>query len=281
MKKIIGLGMLLLFAFTGCRSALQIESLRLYDLHSGRILAGRAATDALKRVRLIVVGEHHADKWHHAAELAVIQAMYRTDRPIAIGLEMFRKDNQADLNRWIAGKTPEQRFEAIYLDNWNFDWNLYRSVFLYARDRKIPMVGLNIPPQVSSQVAHAGFNSLSDKQKEGLKPITCDATPQYRAFIRQAYDAHAHAGMQFENFCEAQLLWDTAMARNAVAYLEKHPQTAMVLLTGSGHARKPGIPARVQKLSALPVAVLLPQTRGIFEPGLTTPAEADYLIAPF
>jgi uncharacterized iron-regulated protein len=281
MKKTIGATILLVLLMTlaGCRSSLRSEALRLYDLGSGRLLTGPEAVNVLKNARLVIVGEHHPNKWHHLAQLEVIQALDRSGRPLAIGLEMFRRDSQGELNRWVAGKTPERIFDSIYLDNWNFDWALYRPIFEYARERKIPMIGLNIPPSVSRQVAHQGFKSLTDAQKAGLSTITCDVTAQYREFIRKAYGAH-HGGMQFENFCQAQLLWDAAMAKNALDYLKSHPKITLVILAGSAHARKQGIPTQVHKMSAMPVVVLLPETKDSIEPDNTTTADADYLVVP-
>jgi uncharacterized iron-regulated protein len=281
MKKTSGSAILLvlLMILNGCRASLRSEPLRLYDVGSRRLLSGPEAVQALKSVRLIIVGEHHPDKWHHLAELEVIQALDRSGQRLAIGLEMFRRDSQAELNHWVAGETPERTFESIYLDNWNFDWALYRPIFEYARKKKIPMIGLNIPPSVSHQVAHQGFKSLTDEQKAGLSTISCDVTDQYREFIRKAYGAH-HSGMQFENFCQAQLLWDKVMAKNALDYLKDHPKTTLVVLAGSGHARKSGIPTQVDRMSVMPLVVLLPETRDFIEPGNTTSADADYLVIP-
>ncbi|RJQ84503.1 MAG: hypothetical protein C4519_04825 [Desulfobacteraceae bacterium] len=281
MKTILVSAICLVILLMGCRSTLRTDSLRLYDLESRRVLADQYAVQALKRGRVVVVGEHHASKRHHHAQLAIIKALHEAGIPVAIGLEMFRQESQADLDRWVAGELLEQAFESIYLDNWNFDWELYRPIFQFARELNIPMVGLNVPRSVSSQVARRGFNSLSEGQKAGLNNITCEVTAHYRKFIQKAYGAHAHGGMDFEHFCEAQLLWDTAMAKNALAYLKKHPDTTLVLLAGSGHARKPGIPTQVHKRNALPLIVVLPETEGLFEPDTVTTAEADYLILSF
>jgi len=54
----------------------------------------------------------------------------------------------------------------------------------------------------------------------------------------------------------------------------------MVLLAGSGHVRKMGIPYQVNSRSAIPTTVLLPHTPDIFEPDILTTAEADFIIIP-
>jgi len=197
---------------------------------------------------------------------------------VDIGIEMFRSDSQAALDQWVSGRMGEGRFRSIYLDNWNYDWSLYRPIFAFARSRKIPLVGLNVSRRITAQVAHQGFKSLSKEQKGSLKGITCDVTPDYRDFIQQAYGVHGHGDMNLERFCEAQLVWDTAMAMRAVDYLRKHTRTIMVLLAGSGHARKLGIPAQLEKLGSESYAVILPETPGIFDTFLLTEKDADYLL---
>jgi uncharacterized iron-regulated protein len=263
----------------GCRAMLPApETLRLFDLAAGSPVAGQEALARLAPARIVLVGEHHTDAAHHQAQLAVIQALHRSGRQVAIGLEMFRKEAQADLDRWVAGAIDAAAFEPIYLDNWNFGWPLYRPIFEYARENRLPMVGLNLPRQVTRQVAYAGFDSLSESQKGPLREISCDLTPQYRDFIREAYGFHAHGRMTFDHFCQAQLLWDTAMALHAAQYIAAHPDTVLVLLAGGGHVHKLGIPAQLDRFGAEPHLVLLPQTAGAYAPDTVTVEEADFLI---
>ena len=263
---------------TGCRAMLGPPALRLYDLKTERTLDEASSLARLAQARIILVGEQHNDAWDHQAQLRVIRLLVASGKKVAIGLEMFRHDSQADLNRWVSGKIDEAQFKPIYLDNWNFNWALYRPIFIYARDHDVPMVGLNVARGVAGQVATHGFASLSDAQKRSLGTITCDVTPDYRTYLREAYDMHAGDNMTFENFCEAQLVWDTAMAVNATHYVKGHPDTILVILTGVGHAHKQGIPTQLAKRGPWPYLVLLPETPGLFEPGEVTSADADYLI---
>ncbi len=262
----------------GCRAMLGNGELQLFDLKERRMIEKEILQARLESARVILVGEHHAIESHHQAQLEVIRSLVASGKRVAVGLEMFRRESQADLDRWIDGRIDEAQFKPIFLDNWNFKWRIYRPIFQYAREHGIPMVGLNVDRGLSKQVAYNGFASLSEPQKEMLGPVTCDVTPAYRDYIREAYDAHAHGKMQFDNFCEAQLLWDTAMAVYAAQYLEANENTILVILAGAGHARKQGIPAQLAKRAPWPTLVLLPETPGAFEPELVDPSEADYLI---
>ncbi|MFO7712861.1 ChaN family lipoprotein [Desulfosarcina sp.] len=263
-----------------CREPGQDDQMRLFDLLNRQSIADAAAVKALRSARIVLVGEHHTDPAHHAAQLKVIQMLSTQSRPLSIGLEMFPKDSQAALDQWVAGEMEEAAFEKIYLANWNFPWSLYREIFIYARDRQIPMVGLNVSRGITRQVAERGFASLSDQQRGDLAGVTCDVTREYRDFIRSAFGAHGHGNMDFNRFCEAQLVWDTAMAINSLNHLERHPDRTMVLLAGSGHARKMGIPYQIKSRTTMPVSVLLPYTPGIFEPGTLTGDDADFIIMP-
>ncbi len=268
-----------LFVFVlGCSAMLNSDGLRLYDLKDHALLQGREVLDRLDQARIVLVGEHHSNAFHHQAQLSVIEALHRSGRQVVIGLEMIRQTSQADLDRWVDGQIDEAQFEPVYLENWNFDWELYRLIFRYARSNRIPMVGLNIARQITRQVAYHGFDSLTPEQKGPLNDLTCTVSPEYRDYIRQAYGDHGHGHMNFDNFCQAQLLWDTAMAFNAVQYLNQNDEAVMVLLAGSGHAHKQGIPAQLKKFAPWPAVVLLPETPEIYDKSTLSVSDADYLV---
>jgi uncharacterized iron-regulated protein len=253
-------------------------TIRLYDLKAHAVVSGTQPIQRLQKARIVLVGEHHNNAAHHAAQLDVIRSLQGAGRKVAIGLEMFRKDSQKDLDRWVDGQISDARFKQIFQDNWSYGWKMYKPIFAYAREHHIPMIGLNVAREITAQVAYHGFDSLTAEQRGSLEGITCNVTPEYRDFIGQAYGAHGHGKMNFEGFCEAQLVWDTAMAVNAVTYLKENPETVMVLLSGSGHARKLGIPSQLDKLGPWPYVVVLPETKGIFETRTVTARDADYLL---
>jgi len=140
------------------------------------------------------------------------------------------------------------------------------------------MVGLNVSRKITAQVAYHGFASLDESQRGMLEGITCNVTADYRDFIRRAHGAHGHGKMNFDHFCEAQLVWDTAMAVHAVDFLQRHPDTILVILAGSGHVRKLGIPSQLEKQGAWSYAVLLPETEGVFDAQTVSSKDADFIL---
>ncbi len=251
---------------------------RMFDLNQEKELFMVQALSKLKENRLILVGEHHSNIQHHRAQLSVIQALKEAGLQVAIGLEMFRNDSQAALDQWISGDLDEKRFEKIFYENWRYPWPVYRMIFEYARDHRIPMIGLNVPREITRQVSREGFKSLSQYQKGQLAEVSCIVDQQYMNYIRNAFGGHAHGQLNFIYFCEAQLVWDSAMAVYSLDYLKRHPEAVVVILTGTGHAQKGAVPRQIRTRSNLPYAVILPEIPGRIDPETITSKDADYII---
>ena len=232
----------------------------------------------IKKKKIIFVGENHDLKSHHLAQLRIIRALHESPVPVAVGLEMFGTHSQAALDRWINGQLSDEGFQKVYYENWNVPWPLYSMIFEYVREMRIPLVGLNVARAITRHVASEGFQSLSREERNKLPDVACKVDPDYMAFIRRAYGAHAHGGLNFTYFCEAQLVWDTVMAINAIEYLQAHPNYSLALLAGTGHAWKKGIPEQIRRRSRLPYTVLLPHIPGNIEPESISAEDADYIL---
>lgn len=268
-----------LLLFTGSVWAVEhLEDVRLFEVVKNKETSLAQALPKVRQARIVLVGEFHNRKSHHMAQLLIIKALHKSGNPLAIGLEMFRAESQEALDRWVSGRINEREFQKVYYDNWNFPWPLYGNIFSYAREMGIPLVGLNVPRDITRQVARGGFQSLSKEQRTKLPYVTCRVDPAYMDFIKKAYGAHAHGKLNFTYFCEAQLVWDKVMAINALAYLKANPQLSMVLLAGTGHAWKRAIPEQISQRSELRYMVFLPQVPGHIEPGAVTDKDTDYIV---
>jgi len=228
--------------------------------------------------QFFLVGEHHDNPHHHANQLAVIREIHeKAEKPLAIGLEMFESGYQRQLDEWVAGKLDLEEFVRTYYENWDEAWLLYRDIFLYAREHQIPLIGLNVPRKVVRKVAQKGFASLTPADMMELpKGITCDVTPPYENFIKRVFGWHGQKNDSFTNFCEAQVLWDTAMAINLLKFHEQAPETKVVVLAGDGHSWKPGIPRQISLRRDLSMAVFLPETAKMHRRNVSQ-EDTDYL----
>ncbi|MCU0592217.1 MAG: ChaN family lipoprotein [Desulfobacterales bacterium] len=276
MKTFCGACLILMTIFSGPATADVAQPV--FDLRTMRPTTLAELMPELLKSRIILVGEQHTDVGHHRAQLRVIQALHAAGARVAVGLEMFRKNSQAALDRWVSGDIRPQEFETIFRDNWGYAWSAYQSIFEYARAARIPMIGLNVPREITRQVARDGFQSLSEDQRGQLADVACQIDEEYMRYIRSVYGAHAHGNMNFTFFCEAQMVWDNAMAVHALEFLASHPETTMVILTGVGHAQNGAVPRQIRLRSPLPVTVFLPEVPGSIDQQTVDRQDADFLL---
>lgn len=251
---------------------------RVVRITDGRVIDFGRMIAEVKGGDLVFVGELHDQKWHHENQLRIIKALYGAGVPLAIGLEMFTAESQPALDRWVAGKMEKESFVRLYYENWQMPWSLYGDIFLYARQHRIPLIGLNVPREIVQRVASQGFESLASEERKRLPSgITCDVDKSYMAFIKRAFAEHAGNEKTFVHFCEAQMLWTKSMAWRLTDFLDKHPRKTVVVLTGAGHAMKRGIPEQVGQSSRYSYKVILPEISDM-PIGKVGVGDADYIV---
>lgn len=252
---------------------------RVLRVRDGKVVSFEQMLEEVRAVNVIFVGELHDNERHHKAQLAIIKSLYGKGIPLAIGLEMFKTNSQKELDQWREGRMGENDFVKSYSANWGFPWLWYKDIFVYARDESIPLLGLNVPEEITEKVSRQGFSSLTDEELKQLPPgISCDVDASYMDFIRMAFKAHNIGEKSFVHFCEAQMLWDKAMAWHVTEFLKKNPQRRVVVLAGIGHLWRRGIPGQIGGRPAVLSAVILPEIPGHIDRQSTAANEADYLL---
>jgi uncharacterized iron-regulated protein len=237
------------------------------DTTEGRQIDAGQAAARLDGVSLLLVGETHDSREAHRVQQRILEALVAHGRRVRIGFEMLQADKQPVLDRWSRGELTEAAFvdEVGWYEHWGVSWRYYREILRLARDRRLPVVGLNVPREIISTVRAEGFDALSKDQASRLPP-DIEATDAEHLALFKAYmggggahgstDADAWAGLQ-----RAQATWDAVMARYAVAALgdAPDPQTIVVVLAGSGHvAYGLGIERQARRSFRGRIATLVP-----------------------
>ncbi len=210
--------------------------------------------------KIIYVGEAHDRFSHHVVQLEVIKALKGKERKVAIGMEMFPRPFQKDLDDYVSGQIDEKEFlrKTEYLSRWRFDYNLYRPILQFARSEKIPVVALNIQTEIVEKVARGGLDSLSDEEKKSVPAQMDFSDGAYRERLRKIFQEHKDFPGNFDFFYQAQVLWDETMAKSIDDFLKKSPEYQMVVLAGTGHlAFGSGIPKRAARRNGYDYAIRL------------------------
>jgi len=231
----------------------------------------------IKNSKVVFVGENHPLYSHHINQLKIIKALYKNDKNIAIGMEMFQEPFQKYLDLFIEGKIDEKEMlkKTEYLKRWGYDYNLYRPILLYARKHKIKIVALNIKKEISQRVAKEGIDTLERIESKRILKSLDFTNEKYKNYIKEIFEGHAKKKFKdFENFYYAQILWDETMAKNIVKFLKSHPDFQMVVLAGNGHLRYGyGIPDRVKRRGIEDYKIVLQNDR-------LKPKIADFILYP-
>lgn len=227
--------------------------------------------------KIIYIGEQHDKYEHHLAEFEAIKALYKENRRIAIGMEMFQRPFQKALDDYIEGTTDEKQFlkSSEYFKRWSFDYNLYKDILRLARSEKIPVVALNMKKEIIEKVSKSGVFSLTEDEKKEL-PGTMDMTDEdYRERLREVFTKHESLRERdFNHFFQAQIVWDETMAQSIDEYIKTNPDRQMVVLAGGGHlVFGSGIPKRVFRRNALDHAIILVDQS-------VEPQIADFILFP-
>ena len=212
---------------------------------------------------VVYVGEGHDQAAHHAFQAKVLDAVTKDARgPIAFGLEMFYKPYQSVLDDYVAGTIDEKTMleKTEWKTRWGYHWEMYAPMLRICRERKIPVIALNAPKEITRTVSQKGLDGLTTEQRATLPPLDMtDAA--HRAFVKRAFEGHG-PGMKpevFERFYTSMVIWDEVMSSSVADWLQKAGDGArMVVIAGNGHiADRYGIPSRAARKSKKPYATIV------------------------
>lgn len=239
----------------------------IFDHRADETVTFAQLVERLAGARVVHVGELHDQAAHHAFQARVLAALAeRTDTPLALGLEMFFTPFQPVLDAYVAGEIDEPTMleKTEWATRWGFGWEMYAPMLRLCREKKLPVIALNAPKEVTRTVSRQGLDALTPEQRASLPPL--DMTDgAHRAFVKAATGAHG-GGMKadaFERMYTAMVIWDETMSSNVAAWLEKAgPGSRMVVVAGNGHiADRYGIPARAARKSKAPYATIVQEVR--------------------
>lgn len=283
-------GVLALAAVTGaCSSATGYTGtsvvaspvIRVFDTRTSAMTSFDAMVRAAAGTDLVFFGEQHDDPVTHATELALLAAVAERRPNIVLSLEMFERDVQALLDRYLAGQVAEAEFLAGSRpwDRYNTD---YRGMIELARARGWPVVASNIPRRVASMLGRGGLNvldTLSANEKQWTaREHQCPRGDSYFRRFAEQMQGHgpggpaspadtAGLGRMTERFYDAQCAKDEAMAEAMVAAWQRAGAGALAVhYDGAFHsdfglgtaerARRRAPSARTLVISAVPVTSL-------------------------
>lgn len=171
---------------------------RVYDGRAKKFVDLEAMAARLARFDVVVVGEEHDDPATHRIEVALLESIGRRRDSVTVSLEMFERDVQVFVDRYLTGTMPESLF-LVHSRPWPRYQADYRALVELARERHWPVVAANVPRPFASVVARGGFESL-DTIPANSKTLfaaerSCPMDDDYaRSFREELKGPSAHGG---------------------------------------------------------------------------------------
>jgi uncharacterized iron-regulated protein len=218
--------------------------------------------DDLTRTKVIFVGESHDQIEQHQIQVKMIQALVARGKDVVVAMEMFERSQQPILDRWSQGLLTEEEFlkEVQWETIWGMDYELYKGILDIAKAHHLKVLGLNVPRDLVRKVAENGIKKVLPEDRKMLPQM--DLTDQqHRAYIASIYNGHEKGqAKDFENFYEAQCLWDEGMAETLSGFLKSSGGEGKTVLVfaGSGHVVFGfGIPNRLYRRISIPYQIVV------------------------
>ncbi len=243
-----------------------------YDARAGRWTDFGAMVDSVAAADVAFVGEQHADPGTHRLQRALLEALAERRERVVVAMEMFERDVQPLLDRYLAGQATDSAFLAGSRPWPNYAAD-YRPLVELARARGWPVVAGNVPRRLAAAVSRAGLDTLAMLSPEERAWVAAERDcprDAYHALFAEQMRAHPMPGSAQEQaaatarFYFAQCVKDETMAESVAHALERHGPGALVVhFNGAFHTdRRLGIvprlarrapAARVLVVSAVPV----------------------------
>lgn len=252
---------------------------RLETLPPLRVVAAKEPTtltfgqlsDRLLEADLICIGESHDSDLHHRVQLQIIKALFARDERLGVGLEMFQRPFQKELDRYVRGESAEDEFlkATEYRQRWGFDWGLYRPIVEFCRRNGVPLAALNAPRELTSKISKTGFAGLTADEQVQLGPIDFQVKGHRDHWFELLPKLHGRNNAtpeEKERSYQVMAVWDDYMAASAATFQQTRRLRRLVVLAGSGHVERGfGIPERAARRTGGKVLTVRIEVGGVPE----------------
>ncbi len=205
--------------------------------------------------RVIYVGETHDSIEDHRIQLQVIRWLAERGK-VAVGMEMFRRSAQPELDLWINEASSEKKFRKLFKKNWGSGIKLYQPIFDFLKEQSIPLIGLK-----STREMESAFRAGDPAPGDNFYPELDETDAYHRAHSMSLFGGHQDHVALLEKPYRMLLLWEETMAQTVSQFLsdENNRDRKLIVLAGGFHVQYGfGIPKRAYRRVPHQYSIILP-----------------------
>ena len=221
---------------------------RVYDTRQKGFADFEGMLADLARADVVFVGEQHDDANTHRLELAILEGLMRRGVPIVIAMEMFERDVQGTLDKYLAGTISEDQFLKDSRP-WPRYATDYRPIVEFARTHHLPVIASDVPRHIATDVSKSGMgiiDTLGADRGLAARELPCRPTGAYYERFLEAMGGHPASGdpkaadiqQKNDRFYLAQCLKDETMGESIAQAFEKNAaqHATVVHFNGAFHS---------------------------------------------
>jgi len=217
---------------------------RIFDVRAERYIDLETLALHVAETDVTFFGEFHDDAVAHRAQLDLLHALAELTVEVVAGLEMFERDVQLALDRYLAGEISEPTFLANARPWPNYASD-YRPLVEFARDRRWSVIGTNLPQPIATAIGRGGLAALDTfpptDRAHAASEMVCPEDAYWDLFVEamSGQAGHAHSAQPgdravLRRIYEAQCARDETMAESISRFVAG--PTPIVHVNGSFHS---------------------------------------------
>ncbi len=264
---------------------------KVYDTKKSKVIDFEEFIKKSTKFDVIFFGEFHDDALIHEIQEEYLRKMYEENDNITVSLEMFERDVQEYLDKYLAGEIEEDEF----LENsrpWKDYEEFYKPLVELAKEYNSDVIASNIPRKYAGMFAMGGFSGLKmippdAKSHVAKEMIMKDDAYKTKFFATMLGDESRIKNLSYneENtlwlYYGAQSIKDETMAESILEHFQDNPDKQIIHFNGDFHSKS--YLGTVQKLagrdSKIKIGVITPvysKNAEVF--GENREDEADFVI---
>ncbi|MBL4596680.1 MAG: ChaN family lipoprotein [Robiginitomaculum sp.] len=219
------------------------------DGHEPQVVHLDEALDDLVKYDVVFVGESHGHTANHLLQTKVFAGLYDRHNNMALSMEQFERDQQAALDKYLAGEIGESTLTKGDI-GWRHYEQSYRPMVEFAKKNGLPVIAANAPAMAIRCIGMNGpsFLDTVTGEKRGWLAQTLNLQDgaykdKYYKFAGASTNHSPDAGKdqaekdspQFKSF-SAQVTRDDTMAESIYEHLQANPGRKVMHTNGSFHS---------------------------------------------
>jgi len=162
------------------------------------------------------------------------------DDRLGVGLEMFQRPFQKEIDRYFAGVHDEDAFlkASEYQKRWGYDGRSISRSWNLRRKNKLPLAALNASKELTARISRADSRGSMTRRKKQLGPIDFQLKEHRDYWYERLAKMHGNCGQanagREERSYQVMTVWTVSWPQRGTVPAGGGLRR-MVILAGSGH----------------------------------------------